>query len=81
MVIQFSSLLFICRVNSYKASYRHCSVDTSNYIMDKTQHKVKEIIIIVTNKHRYHKMCISVIIFDTIQFIICSRNASRFSPY
>jgi hypothetical protein len=34
--------------------------------MDKTQHEFKDIIIviIIINKHRYHKMCISVIIFE-----------------
>jgi hypothetical protein len=34
--IKFNYLLFMCRVNSFKATY---SVDTSNYIMDK--HNIK----------------------------------------
>jgi hypothetical protein len=26
IIIQFNSLLFMCRVNSYKANYRHSTV-------------------------------------------------------
>jgi hypothetical protein len=33
IIIQFIELLlFVCRVSSYKANYRHSSVDTGNYI-------------------------------------------------
>jgi hypothetical protein len=31
----------MCRVNSYKANYRHRTVDTSNYIMDQYNIKSK----------------------------------------
>jgi hypothetical protein len=34
IIIQLNSLLFMCRVNSYKANYRRHSVDISNYIME-----------------------------------------------
>jgi hypothetical protein len=37
-VIQFNSLLFMCRVNNHKANYRHRTI---NYIMDNHNTKSK----------------------------------------
>jgi hypothetical protein len=42
-VIQFNSLLFLCRVNSHKASYRHSTVITLSAI----QHKDNSYIIVI----------------------------------
>jgi hypothetical protein len=42
IIIQVNSLLFMCRVNSYKANYRQHSVDTSNHIKDKQHIKTRD---------------------------------------
>jgi heme/copper-type cytochrome/quinol oxidase subunit 2 len=46
IIIIIQLLLFICRINSYKANYRYSKniADTGNHIMDK--HKIIIIIII-----------------------------------
>jgi hypothetical protein len=42
IIIQFNSISFVCRVNIYKANYRHStSVGTSNNIMNKHYIKTK----------------------------------------
>jgi hypothetical protein len=35
IIIHFNYLLFMCRTNSYKANYRHCTVQIHNYIRDR----------------------------------------------
>jgi hypothetical protein len=39
LIIQFTDLLFMCQVNSYKANYRQHSVNIGKYIIDR--HNIK----------------------------------------
>jgi hypothetical protein len=67
-IIQFNSLLFMCRVNSYKANYRQHSVDTTTT----TTTTIIIIIIIIIQSQNYFqlKWCLTIIIIITIIIIM-----------
>jgi hypothetical protein len=50
--IQFNSLLFMCRVNSYKANYRHSTVYNNNNNNNKSSTEGKIILTQKVNKQR-----------------------------
>jgi hypothetical protein len=66
IILQFNYLLFMCRINSYKANFRQHSVDTGNYITDK--HNIKTTATYNNNKNNNNNKiiisCTLIIVFE-----------------